>query len=111
MSYIGDTFGKIVRSSGPLLLIIGMFIYFSYFTIRGDRGLIRYVRLSDEVSQARQVSEKYATERADWEEKVKLLSPESLDLDMLDERAHIVLNMVGAQEFVILDDTTTDSER
>ena len=33
-----------------------------------------------------------------------LRTSEGLDLDMLDERAHIVLNMVGKDEFIILDE-------
>ena len=37
-------------------------------------------------------------------EEVRLLSPDSLDLDLLDERARIVLNFVGDDEFVILDE-------
>ena len=37
------------------------------------------------------------------EEKIRLLSPSSLDLDMLDERARAVLNMAKEDEFVILD--------
>ena len=35
---------------------------------------------------------------------MRLLSPDSLDLDLLDERARIVLNFVGDDEFVILDE-------
>lgn len=86
-----------------MLLIILAFIYFSFYTIKGDRGLIRYMQLTDEVSAAYRESAKHAAEKAEWEEKVRLLSSESLDLDMLDERARVVLNMVGPQEFVILD--------
>jgi cell division protein FtsB len=110
MGFIANIFGKIKLSTVLLPTIILMFIYFSFYAIKGERGFVRYVRLNDEVSQARVLSEKYAREKSEWEEKVKLLSPESLDLDMLDERAHVVLNMVGAQEFVILDDSDEETD-
>ena len=87
-----------------MLITILTFIYFSFYAVKGERGFLRYVYLTDEVKEARRAAEKYAAEKSEWEAKVKLLSPESLDLDMLDERAHIVLNMVGKDEFIILDE-------
>jgi len=38
------------------------------------------------------------------EEKVKHLSNSSLDLDLLEERARIVLNMAAQDEFILLDE-------
>lgn len=107
MGFMFDFFSRIKSSSGLLLIIILMFIYFSFYTIKGERGLVRYMQLTDEVTDARRAYKKYAAEKEEWEEKVKLLSSESLDLDMLDERARIVLNMVGAKELVILDDLSS----
>lgn len=104
MNFLEDFFSKIWSSSGFLLIIILTFIYFSFYTIKGERGFVSYVRLTDELKQARQASEKYSKEKAFWEEKVRLLSAENLDLDMLDERARVVLNMVDSKEFVILED-------
>lgn len=103
MNGLSDIFAKMKSSSGFLLVIILTFIYFSFYAVKGERGFIRYIYLNSEVAEARRISQKYALEKQEWEEKVKLLSAESLDLDMLDERARIVLNMVGPDEFVILD--------
>lgn len=99
-----NIFAKVKSSSGFLLIIILTFIYFSFYAVKGERGFLRYVYLTDEVKEAHRAAEKYAAEKSEWESKVKLLSPESLDLDMLNERAHIVLNMVGKDEFIILDE-------
>lgn len=99
-----NIFAKVKSSSGFLLIIILTFIYFSFYAVKGERGFLRYVYLTDEVKEAHRAAEKYAAEKSEWEEKVKLLSAESLDLDMLNERAHIVLNMVGKDEFIILDE-------
>lgn len=104
MNWLYDVFSKIKSSSGFLFVIILTFIYFSVYAVKGERGLMKYVYLTSEVAQAKETADKYAKEKTEWEEKVKLLSSNSLDLDMLDERARIVLNMVGEDEFVILDD-------
>ncbi len=105
MHRLGDLLAKMKSSSGFLFVIILTFIYFSFYAVKGERGFMRYVYLTGEVSEARRMSEKYAREKSDWEERVRLLSAESLDLDMLDEQARLVLNMVGSDEFVILDDS------
>ena len=104
MHWLTDTFSKIKASSGFLFIIILMSVYFTFYAVKGERGFARYIQLNAEVAEARQISQNYSKEKAEWEEKVRLLSSESLDLDMLDERARIVLNMVGSDEFVILDE-------
>jgi cell division protein FtsB len=60
--------------------------------------------LQDKVVEAEKISENYSKQRQDLEQKVKLLSSSSLDLDLLDERARSVLNVIGDDEFIILDD-------
>ncbi len=108
MNWLSDTLAKIKSSSGFLFIVILTFIYFSVYAVKGERGFFRYIYLSSEVAQAREIADKYAQEKNEWEQKVKLLSSDSLDLDMLDERARIVLNMVGKDEFVILEDGSED---
>lgn len=103
MNKISQSFSKIISSSGLLFIIMLLFVYFSVYLVKGERGLFRYVYLTDEVIQAREVSQKYAQERHYWDEKVEALSS-NLDLDLLDERVRTVLNMVGPNEFVILDE-------
>lgn len=92
------------KSSGFIVLLIFLCTYFSYFAVKGDRGLLRYMYLQDKVVEAEKISENYSKQRQDLEQKVKLLSSSSLDLDLLDERARSVLNVIGDDEFIILDD-------
>lgn len=103
MSRFLNLLSKMKSSSGLLMMLILVFIYFTFYAVRGERGLIRYLNLTKEVEKARALEEKYTLEKKHWDDKIKLLSPESLDLDMLDEQARVVLNMVGEKEFVILD--------
>lgn len=92
------------KGSGYILLLIGLFSYFVYFGIKGDRGWLKYQYLQKQVAEAKVVKDNYEQEKNDWEKKVKLLSSTSLDLDLLDERARTVLNVIGDDEFIILDE-------
>lgn len=92
-----------LRKSEILMFFVVLFVYFSYYTINGERGLRRYLHLKQEISYANQIADNYSKEKKALEEKIRLLSPSSLDLDMLDERARAVLNMAKEDEFVILD--------
>ena len=92
-----------IQKSGVLIFFVLLFFYFVFYTINGERGLRRYLHLRKEVGYAEQLAERYSREKHELEEKVRLLSSGSLDLDMLDERARTVLNFVSDDEFIILD--------
>ena len=92
------------KSSAVLVLLICLFSYFSYFAIKGERGYLKYMYLQDKVADAEKLKDNYDKRRSELEQKVSLLSPYSLDLDLLDERARTVLNVIGEDEFIIIDD-------
>lgn len=93
-----------IKNSGFLVLLILIFFYFSFYTIKGERGLLKYMYLSKEIAYAKTIASQYKAQKQKLEDKVRLLSSSSLDLDMLDERARVVLNFAGDDEFVILDE-------
>lgn len=101
-----DTLNEILeklKKSG-LLIIFGVFsFYFTVNAIKGNRGIFRYLYLKGKVEAAMAERAKYALIKKDLEHKVLMLSEQSLDLDYLEERARIVLNMVSDGEYVILD--------
>lgn len=103
MNRLWHILSKMKSSSGFFMMLVLVTLYFSFYAVRGERGLLKYMALSKEVEQARDLEAKYAKEKDEWTDKVKRLSPESLDLDALDVQARLVLNMVGEKEFVILD--------
>lgn len=86
------------------IAIVFVCFYFVFYTVKGDRGVLHYMYLSKEIEYARQVAAKYHNEKTKLENKVHLLSSESLDLDMLDERAKAVLNLMRDDEFIIIDE-------
>lgn len=85
---------------GPLLGV-GALAYFAYHTVEGDRGVLAWVRLNNEILAAEMELANVTTERQTLEHRVLLLRPDHLDPDMLEERARTMLNMGRADEVVI----------
>lgn len=85
------------------LFSFGLFAYFTFHLMHGDMGYfaLRGIRLKLAETQDRH--DHLLAERTALENRVKLLRPKSLDLDMLDERARVVLGFVNPDERVILD--------
>ena len=88
--------------AGPVLAI-SLFGYFAYHSVQGDRGLIAWLQLGQQVEIAQAVLEKVSRDRSALEHRARLLRPDNLDPDMLDERARQVLSLSHPDELVILD--------
>ena len=85
------------------VLAVFIVVYLVYHVISGDRGLIAWWKLSQEVVVAQAKFKIIAVRRRKLERRVRLLHPESLDRDMLEERARIMLNYGHAEDIVILE--------
>ena len=75
--------------------------YFAYHVIHGDRGLIAWRSLEQQVAAAESELARVQAEREVLEHRVHLLHPDSLDLDMLDEWSRRLLNYGDPDELVI----------
>jgi cell division protein FtsB len=84
--------------------IIGsaLVVYIAYNTVQGDRGLIAYWQLTKQVEQARAIEDELDGQRRSLENRVKLLSPSSLDADMIDEQARFLFGYTRPDEYVIV---------
>jgi cell division protein FtsB len=80
------------------LLIMG---YFAYHSVEGDYGLFALGKLKERVYSLEAELAEARGEREQLERHVALMRPESLDRDMIDERAREALNMADAKEIVI----------
>ncbi len=94
-----------IRVRAPQALITGFgicaVVYFTYHGISGDRGLFAWRSLQQQVVDARAHLQDVQGEREALEGRVKLLYPESLDADMLDESARRLLNYGLPDEAVL----------
>lgn len=83
------------------LLGVSVIGYFAYHAVEGERGLRSYFTVAHQIQMMRAERDEVRRERLAIERRVAALRPGSLDLDMLDERARRVLNLVHEDEFVI----------
>ncbi len=75
--------------------------YFAYHAVEGDYGLFALGKLKVRVATLEDDLAKAKEQRARTEAHVALMRPESLDRDMIDERARETLNMADAKDIVI----------
>jgi len=86
---------------GPVLGICAVG-YFAYHVVHGDRGLIAWWSIKQRVVAANEAATQTRDERLGLEKRVRLLNPGSLDPDMLEERAMLMLNYGYKDDIVIL---------
>lgn len=92
------------RRFKPLIqAIIGLSLlgYLAYHAVEGDRGLKAYSDLSERIVEAEAVLAGLRMEKQRLDDRVALLRSDSLDRDMLEERARHVLNYVRTDEIVV----------
>jgi cell division protein FtsB len=92
-----------LRSSHIIGPIIGvcLIVYFLYHAVQGDRGLIAFWQLSKQVTQAENTQSMLNQKRTELQTRVSLLNPNSLNSDMIDERARFMLGYTKPDEVVI----------
>jgi cell division protein FtsB len=86
---------------GPVLGI-ALTGYFAYHLVGGDRGLLAWVRLTREVHDESAKLDGLRAEGAALDLKVKNLTPDHLDPDLLDERVRATLNLAAPDEIVLM---------
>jgi cell division protein FtsB len=82
-----------------------MFGYFGYHLVNGDRGLLAMAHLQRETMIADQNLAEAETTRKIWERRDAALRNQSLDPDMLDERARILLNFSRKEDIIVFTPT------
>jgi cell division protein FtsB len=85
---------------GPALGV-ALIVYFAFHLVHGDRGLVAWRDLTMKIDDAETIAREIAAERAAMERRVALLRPDSLDRDMVDERARSLLNLAHPDDVVI----------
>ena len=83
-------------------ILSALLLYFALHALSGDYGLIARGRLEADAGKLEQQLDALKQRRRTMERRVVLLRPESLDPDMIDERARDSLNLVHPDEVVIL---------
>lgn len=81
---------------------LSVLAYFGFHALNGELGLVGRARIERQEALLQAELDALVKERSLLLSKVSLLRPESLDPDMVDERARQSLNLVQKDELVIL---------
>jgi cell division protein FtsB len=87
--------------AGPVLGI-SLMCYFGYHLVQGERGLLAWLNLTQQIKVAQAHLADLDAEKTQLDRRANLLRPDHLDRDMLDEQARATLNLAGPNEIVIL---------
>lgn len=91
----------IVRRNFIAIIGACLSVYFCYHLIAGERGYLRYLSLENRIETAQVTLQDVSAHRADQEEKVVMMRPGSINRDLLEERARVVLGYRYADEKII----------
>jgi cell division protein FtsB len=86
---------------GPVVAI-ALTGYFAYHLVGGDRGLLAWLRLNRAIQAENDKLEGLRAKHAALDLKVKNLTPDHLDPDLLDERVRATLNLAAPNEIVVI---------
>ncbi len=91
---------RVSQVLGPLAGA-ALIAYFGYHAVQGDRGLIAWWNLRQEIEKTDYELAAVTAQRKRLEHRVSLLRPESLDRDMLEERARAMLGVVHQDDLIV----------
>ena len=97
------TFGRHLRKFAPTVFAVFLVLYFLFHSIQGDRGLLAWARLSQDLETAQTELAFLKEEQVKLDRRVSHLRRDNLDLDLLEERARVMLNFMRKGEVMILD--------
>ncbi len=89
------------RILGPLLFALAAF-YLGYHVVNGERGLYAYYKQSRTLEAQEKELARLQAKRGELENRVALMSDDSLDSDLLDEQARRLLGVSKESEIILL---------
>ena len=84
------------------LITFFIFIYLVYFFVNGQRGLLKYLYLTKQADEYNHTLSHLKEENNYYIDRTKRLSPNTVDLDYLDEQARKKLGLIDKNEIVII---------
>ena len=93
---------KRARKIAPPVLGACVVAYFGYHALHGERGFLAWLKLKQNLTEAALTEAQLAGERTRLDRRVRLLRPDNLDPDLLEERAHALLGYGRSDDLIIL---------
>lgn len=82
-------------------ITLSIVVYFTFFTIFGDKGLIEFFSLRQKIASKEATKQELQSKMQVKKNMVDGMNINSLDLDLVDEQSRKVLGYVGKNEVVI----------
>ena len=98
LSALSRRFGVLL----PQLIGLGLFAYFAFHFVQGERGVRTYAQLGQDLQAAWEQEANLRADLAEARARVNALSVKALDPDLLEERAQAVLNYARPEEVVVI---------
>ena len=95
-------FQKRLRQAIAPVLGACVFGYFAYHAVQGERGILAWLQISQQLAESKVALAELTVEREDIRRRVELLSPNGLDPDLLDERARVMLNVAEPDDRLVI---------
>ena len=104
-------FLKFLNHSLRASLLAGITLYLGYHVIQGDNGVIRRLKITQQIEFTTIKLSVASNQRQELENRVRLLRSESLDPDLLEERARVVLNYALKEDRIVFIDVDAAGPR
>lgn len=95
---------RFFRQATVPAIFASILVYFAYHSVQGERGIAAWLEMRTESHSLQIELSELRHERKELEKRVALLRPESLDPDLLDERARAVLGFSRPDELTVFQD-------
>ena len=92
---------KILRKLAFPMLVVFLSFYLIFHVLSGERGIYAMLKEERKLASLKKELQEVSKERKDTEARVRLMSSGSLDKDMLDEQARLVLDAASENEVII----------
>jgi cell division protein FtsB len=91
-----------VRHNFLTILGLCLTVYFSWHIVAGERSMFRLISLNHTIEKVTTDYDREHVKREQLEAKVVKLRPGSIDPDLLEERARIVLGYARPDEHIVI---------
>ena len=101
LSILKDIRWRFNHIIGPLFGIL-LFTYFVYHSIQGQHGILAWRQLDIHITKAEATVSSLQEKQAKLEQRVIMLRPGTLDLDMVEEQSRRMLNFTHQDDVVVI---------
>lgn len=84
------------------LIALSLCIYFAYHIIYGERSITKLAHLSGQIETMSKINDNISLKKQNLESRVAMMRPGSINKDLLEERARVVLGYKSDNEMIVI---------